>query len=266
MLIDTHVHLDSYSDDEIAGVLQRGREVNVKALISAGTTVESSARCVQLSDKFPDVFSGVGVHPMDLINPLDEEDYDVLKRLINSNNKVIVMSEIGLDYLDGMPNREWQFSAFRNQIGIAREFNLPIVFHSRESNEDCFRVLKEEKAYEVGGVMHYFQGTREDAQKAIDMGFYISIARPIFKLKHLRNILTDIPVNNLVVETDSAPQPFKAKRENWTEPRHLRSIVREIATLKDLEEAYVEREILNNMKALLKDKWDIVLPLLDSEA
>ena len=78
--------------------------------------------------------------------------------------------------------------------------------------------------------------------------------------------MTDIPVNNLVVETDSAPQPFKAKRENWTEPRHLRSIVREIATLKDLEEAYVEREILNNMKALLKDKWDIVLPLLDSEA
>ena len=86
MLIDTHVHLDSYSDHEIEGVLQRGREVNVKALISAGTTVESSARCVQLSDKFPDVFSGVGVHPMDLINPLDEEDYDVFKRLINSNN------------------------------------------------------------------------------------------------------------------------------------------------------------------------------------
>lgn len=265
MLIDTHVHLDSYSDEEIGGILQRGREVNVKAVISAGTTVQSSERCVQLTDKFPEVFSGVGVHPMDLPLPLDEGDYASIRGLISSNKRVIVMSEIGLDYLDGMPNREWQFSAFRNQIGIAREFGLPIVFHSRESNEDCFRVLKEEKAYEVGGVMHYFQSTYEDAKKAIDMGFYLSIARPVFRLKHLRQVLVDIPVNNLVVETDSAPQPFKAKRENWTEPRHLRSIVREIAVLKDLEEAYVEKKILNNMKALLLDKWDVISPALGSD-
>ena len=258
MLIDTHVHLDSYSDDEIEGVLQRGREVNVKALISAGTTVESSARCVQLSDKFPDVFSGVGVHPMDLINPLDQEDYDVLKRLINSNNKVIVMSEIGLDYLDGMPNREWQFSAFRNQIGIAREFNLPIVFHSRESNEDCFRVLKEEKAYEVGGVMHYFQGTIKEAKEIIDLGVYISIARPIFRLPHLQEVVSKIPIANIVIETDSAPQPFKKNRDNWTEPHYLRSITKKIAELKDMDEASVETALFHNTKQLLSHRWGIL--------
>ena len=71
--------------------------------------------------------------------------------------------------------------------------------------------------------------------------------------------------NNLVVETDSSPQPFKAKRENWTEPRHLRSIVREIAVLKDLEEAYIEKKILSNMKTLLLDKWDVILPALGSD-
>ena len=265
MLIDTHIHLDSYSDDDIPDILQRSKDVNVKAVISAGTTVVSSTRCVELASKFPEVFSGVGVHPMDLVHSLDEGAYNSLRELISSSERVLVMSEIGLDYLEGMPDREWQFSAFRNQIGIAREFGLPIVFHSRESNEDCFRVLKEEKAYEVGGVMHYFQGTYEDAQKAIDMGFYVSIARPIFRLQHLRDVLVNIPINHLVVETDSAPQPFKKNRDNWTEPRHLRSIVREIASLKDLEEVEVEQNLLNNMKTLLFNKWDVILPALESE-
>ena len=262
MLIDTHVHLDSYSDKDILKILQRAYGVNVKAVISAGTTVASSKRCVKLASKFQSVFCGIGVHPMDLVRPLDTSDFNSITELIMSCEKVVVMSEIGLDYLDNMPDREWQFSALRHQIGIAREFNLPIVFHSREANEDCFRVLKEEKAYEVGGVMHYFQGTHDDAQKVIDMGFYVSIARPIFRLEHLRNVVVDIPIRNLVVETDSAPQPFKKKRENWTEPRHLRSIVQEISDLKGLEEAHVEEKILNNMKTLLFKKWDLISSVL----
>ena len=163
MLIDTHVHLDSFSDDEIAAILDRSREAGVGFVICAGTTVASSIRSVALSRMYSSFFSGVGVHPMDITEPLVEVDYKALSDLAKAEEKVIVMSEIGLDYMDGMPDRAWQFPAFREQINIARNLNLPIVFHSREAHKDCFRVLREEKGYEVGGVMHYFQGSLEEA-------------------------------------------------------------------------------------------------------
>jgi TatD DNase family protein len=149
------------------------------------------------------------------------------------------MSEIGLDYMQSMPNRAWQFDAFRQQIRIARELNLPIVFHSRDAHDDCFRVLREEKAYQVGGVMHYFQGSQYDAEQMTDMGFFISI-------------------ECIVIETDAFPQPFKKNRENWTEPRHLRPIIEKIAELKSRDVREVEEVIFNNMKRLLQSRWDKV--------
>ena len=234
MLIDTHVHLDSFTDNEIAAILERSQEVGVGFVICAGTTVASSIRSVALSRMFSPFFSGVGVHPMDITEPLVQEDYKALADLAAGEEKVIVMSEIGLDYMEGMPDRAWQFPAFREQINIARNLKLPIVFHSREAHKDCFRVLREEKGYEVGGVMHYFQGSLEEAKEVIDMGFYISIARPIFRLPHLQEVVSKIPMENIVIETDSAPQPFKKNRDNWTEPRYLRPITEKIAELKEI--------------------------------
>ena len=169
MLIDTHVHLDSFTDNEIAAILKRSREVGDGLVICAGTTVASSTRSVDLSRIFSPFFSGVGVHPMDITEPLLQADYQALTDLAAREEKVIVMSEIGLDYMEGMPDRAWQFPAFREQINIARNLKLPIVFHSREAHKDCFRVLREEKGYEVGGVMHYFQGILEEAKEVIDM-------------------------------------------------------------------------------------------------
>lgn len=258
MLIDTHVHLDSFHNDEIIEILDRAHATDVGFVICAGTTVASSKRSVQLSHRFTSFFSGVGVHPMDIVQPLTQENYKDLSDLATESEKVIVMSEIGLDYLEGMPDRSWQFPAFRKQINIARDLNLPIVFHSRDAHQDCVRVLKEEKAYEVGGIMHYFQGTLEDAKRVIDLGFYISIARPIFRLPHLQEVVSKIPLNNLVIETDSAPQPFKKNRANWTEPHYLRPIMEKIAELKKLEVENVERSLFENTKKLLSSRWDIV--------
>ena len=170
----------------------------------------------------------------------------------------IVMCEIGLDYLPDMPDRAWQFDAFRKQISIARDFELPIIFHSRDAHNDCFRVLREERAFEVGGVMHYFQGSLYDAQTAIDSGFYISIARPLFRIDELQDVVKKISLEHIVIETDSAPQPFKKNRENWTEPRHLRSILLKIAELKDLSAQEVERIIFNNTKKLLSKRWESI--------
>ncbi len=240
-LVDTHTHLDSFSDEDVASILERARSVGVGAVISAGTTESSSRRAVELTSVFPDIFAGVGVHPMDLEGPIDDAAYSRLYETATSTAKVVVISEIGLDFMEGMPDRAVQYQAFRRQIGLARELRLPIVFHSREAHGETLRVLREERAYEVGGTMHYFQAGARTAEEAIDLGFLISLARPLLRLPELQYVAASLPLEHVVLETDAAPQPFKAKRENWTEPRHLREVARKLAELqrRDVEEIEV---------------------------
>ncbi len=267
MLIDCHVHLDSYTDDEVSEVLERGRSAGVAFVISAGTTVPSSERSIALSAKFPDFFSGVGIHPMDIGEPFDEETYAHLRRLAITNEKVLVISEIGLDFMEGAPDRAIQYTAFREQIRLARELGYPIVFHSRESHDEVFRLLREERAYEVGGVMHYFQGDLDTAKHAIDLGFYISLARPLLRYTYLQEVAAALPLDKIVIETDAAPQPFKAKRENWTEPRHTRVIAERLAELQDRSVEDIETVTSRNIRSLLGDGWQVVkkyVPKIDS--
>ena len=258
MLIDCHVHLDPYTDAEVSEVLQRGRDVGVSFVISAGTTLPSSERSIELSSKFPDFFSGVGIHPMDIRDPFDDETYAHLSRLAVSSEKVLVISEVGLDFMEGAPDRSIQYTAFREQIRLARELGYPIIFHSREAHDEVFRLLREERAYEVGGVMHYFQGDLDTAKRAIDLGFYISLARPLLRFTYLQEVAAAVPIEHIVLETDAAPQPFKAKRENWTEPRHTRVIAERLAQLQDMPVEEVEAATSNNIRTLLGESWETV--------
>ena len=201
--------------------------------MSAGTTLETSQRSIELSGAYDDFFSGVGIHPMNVTGPVDDATYERLRAMALSTQKVVVISEIGLDFMEGAPDRAIQYQAFREQIRLARELRLPVVFHSREAHDEVFRVLREERAYEVGGVMHYFQDDEITARKAIELGFYVSLARPLLRLPHLQRAAANLSLNDIVLETDAAPQPFKPKRENWTEPRHLRVIADRLAALQD---------------------------------
>ena len=258
MLVDCHVHLNAFSDDEVAQILQRARAAGVGFVISAGSTLDSSRRSVALAGLFPDFFAGVGVHPMDIVHPFDDKVYDQLSRMARSSDKVVVVSEIGLDFMDGALDRELQYQAFRRQIRLALELKLPIVFHSREAHPETLRVLREEQAYLVGGVMHYFQGDEETAKSAIDLGFYISLARPLLRLPELQQVAAGLPLQSIVLETDAAPQPFKAKRENWTEPRHVRDVARKFAELQGRSVEEVEAVTAQNTMALLGERADVV--------
>ncbi len=258
MLIDSHAHLDPYSDGEVSEILERGRNVGVGFVVSAGTTLETSQRSIELSKSFDDFFSGVGIHPMNVTGPVDEATYERLREMATGNDKVVVISEIGLDFMEGAPDRAIQYQAFREQIRLARELRLPVVFHSREAHDEVFRVLREERAYEVGGVMHYFQDDEATAGQAIELGFYVSLARPLLRLPHLQRAAANLSLNNIVLETDAAPQPFKAKRENWTEPRHLRVIADKLAALQGREPEEVEEATSANMRALLGRGWETV--------
>ena len=265
MLIDCHVHLDSYNDQEVSEVLERGRDAGVAFVISAGTTIPSSERSIELSEKFPDFFSGVGIHPMDISEPFSDQTFEHLHQLAISNEKVLVISEVGLDFMEGAPDRAVQYTAFREQIRLARVLGYPIIFHSREAHNEVFRLLREESAYEVGGVMHYFQGDLDAAKRAIDLGFYISLARPLLRYTYLQEVAAAIPLENIVLETDAAPQPFKAKRENWTEPRHTRVIAERLAELQGTSIEEVEAITSNNIRNLLGGRWQIVGAYIDTK-
>ena len=249
-LVDTHTHLDSFSDAEVSSILARARRVGVGAVISAGTTENTSRRAVELTSAFPDMFAGVGVHPMDLEGPIDDPAYARLHDMASSTGRVVVVSEIGLDFMEGMPDRAVQYQAFRRQIELARDLRLPIVFHSREAHAETLRVLREERAYEVGGTMHYFQADARTAEEAIDLGFLISLARPLLRLPHLQEVAASLPLEHVVLETDAAPQPFKARRENWTEPRHLRDVAQKLADLQRRDVREIEEATTQNVLRL----------------
>ena len=136
MLSDSHTHLDQYQPWEIDGLLNRALEAGVGPIITAGTTIESSRNCIALASRYPNVFAGVGIHPMDIRSPFTQDTYDLLKELAESSEKVIAVSEVGLDFMEGAPDRELQYHAFRKQIGLAKELGLPIVFHSREAHDE----------------------------------------------------------------------------------------------------------------------------------
>lgn len=229
-LVDCHSHLDGFSDAELVPLLGRAADAGIGAIVTSGTTLDTSRRAVRLASEHDSLFAAVGIHPSDLTGPIDDATERTLTGLANSEH-VVAMSEIGLDFQEKSPDRAIQYQAFRSQIGIARELGLPIVFHSREAPLDTLRVLREERGFEVGGAMHYFEASLEVAREAIDLGFHISLARPLLHSSALQAVAARLPISWLVLETDAYPQPFKKDPERRTEPRHAAEVAAKLAAL-----------------------------------
>ena len=248
---DAHTHLDQYGPDEIPGILERAAEAGIGFIVVAGTTIESTRACIRMTEEHPPFYAGVGIHPVEAVQPIDDATYGELESLARDNAKVVCISEIGLDYMPTSPDHQVQDQVFRSQIRLAKSLKLPIIFHSRESHADVFRTLREEDAGTVGGVMHYFQGDEPTAREAIDCGFFISMARPLTRLPELQDVARAIPLENMVLETDAYPQPFKKYRHNWTEPRHVREVAQFLADVKGITLEEVAEVTTNNLAGLL---------------
>ena len=251
LLGDCHTHLDQYSTAEIPEILDRAHKSGVAFAVCAGTTLKSTQDCIDLADRHGPLYAGVGIHPMEAHELVTEEVYSELGRMAKSSSKVVCISEVGLDFLPESPAHETQYQVFREHIRLAKGLKLPIIFHSRKSHNEVFQTLREENAGEVGGAMHYFQGDESTAREAIDCGFYISLARPLTRLPDLQEVAKAIPLENIVLETDAAPQPFKKYRTNWTEPRHVQSVAQTLAEIKEITVEEVARVTTGNLARLL---------------
>lgn len=232
MLIDIHTHIQQHDPSEVDGMLQRAADAGVSTIIAAGTTIEDSERAITLAERYSNVFAGVGIHPSDLNAPISAEDIAALESMA-VNERVTVMSEIGIDHMPHSPDHGWQEEAFAAQIEIAKRHDLPVVFHVREHLDDLTRfdargtalsILAEHDAGSLGGAAHYFQGDYEYASKVLDLGLKISFAKPLLRSKELQDVALRVPLDSIVLETDSYPQPFKKNRAKWTEPKDVRLV------------------------------------------
>lgn len=257
MLCDCHVHLASYKAQETYDVIRRAEAANVKTIITAGTTLETSQRCIDLAGSFTSLYAGVGIHPNRLRGFLQDRELEALERLAHSP-RVIVWSETGMDYLPNAPDQGWQEQAFREQIRLARRLRLPLVWHSQVTepnmaghHPETLRILREEHAEEVGGVMHYFQADEATAHMAMDAGFFISFAKPLLRQPHQWAIAQKLPLAHIVLETDASPQPYKPNRADWTEPKDVSLVAQKLAELKGISVEEVAEATSRNLLRLV---------------
>jgi len=254
MLIDSHAHIDEEKyDEDREAVLENARAAGVDLIINPAADEVSSRRAVALSEKYAMVYATVGFHPHDA-KSYDFQKHGRMLREWAKKDKVVAIGEIGLDYHYDFSPREIQQSVFVDQLIIAKEEGLPIVIHNRESMEDMWRLLKEHFSSEFGGVMHSYSGSVEMARIFLDMGFYLSISGTLtFKnARKLPEVVAMMPLDRLLVETDSpymTPTPHRGKRN---EPAFVRFVAEEVAKIRGMSIEAVEAITTENTKRVFR--------------
>lgn len=257
MLIDTHTHLDDarYNDDREA-MIARAREAGVEAFVTIGCDLTTSRSAVLLADQHPCIYASIGVHPHE-VKHINDGWYDEFRRLAR-NKKVVAYGEIGLDYHYNHSSPKDQRERFREQIHLARELQLPVIIHTREAQEDTVKILKEERASDVGGVFHCFSGDAWLAKDALDLGFYLSFSGILTfqNATMLREIAKNTPLDRVLIETDCpylTPVPHRGKRN---EPAFVAFVAKQLAEIHagtpSMSVDAIERMTTDNAKRLFK--------------
>jgi len=240
-LVDSHAHLDASAfDEDRAEVIGRALEAGVGAILTVGTDLESSRTAVALAEAYPSVFAAVGVHPHDA-SSATEETFVQLRELCH-HPKVLAVGEIGLDFYRDLSPRDVQRRVFERQLALAAEVEKPVIIHQRDSLSDVMERLEQwskEQAVKCDqplGVLHCFSGDVQAAERAIALGFYISLAGPVTYLNAKRPaaVAQAVPLDRLLLETDCpylSPHPLRGKRN---EPANVRLIAQRIADIKAL--------------------------------
>lgn len=253
MLVDTHAHLnDEQFNEDRNLVIQRAKEAGVDTIINIGYNKETILTTLDLINQYDFIFGAIGWHP-NHAHEMTEEDLDWIEKLTD-HPKILAIGEIGLDYYWDYAPKEIQQIVFRKQIQMAKRVQLPIIIHDRDAHSDICTILQEEGAKEVGGIMHSFSGSLEMAKECIELGFYISFSGPVtFKnAKKPKEIAKEIPLERILVETDSpylTPEPFRGKRN---ESAYVRYVAEKIAELREMDFEKFQEITSENARRILR--------------
>jgi len=255
-LIDSHAHIDfpQFADDRDA-MLERARAAGVTTLLAVGTGPgpEKLDSALPFAEQHDWIYATVGIHPHEA-REVTPQHLQELSRLAE-HPKVIAWGEIGLDYFYDHSPRETQHKVFRDQMELASHAKLPIIIHCRDAWTDCLNLLEEHwKPTTLGGILHCFSSTLEDARRGVDMGFLISFAgnSTYPKAQNLRDVAKVLPLEKLLIETDSpylAPQPYRGKRN---EPAYVAEVARILASVRDLSPEEFAAATSDNFRRLFR--------------
>lgn len=234
MLVDSHAHIDDDRfDADREEVVARAAAAGVPLIINIGADMDSSARTVELSQQYSGIYASVGMHPHDA-KDMRESDYSRLENWLKQP-KVVAIGEIGLDYHYDLSPRAVQKEVFLRQLDLARKTGKPFIIHEREAHADMYDIIRS-AARGLQGVFHCFSGSVESARKYLKLGFYLSVAGPVTFPKSIKTkeVARLIPLDRLLVETDSpylTPHPFRGRRN---EPAYVRLVAEEVARLRGI--------------------------------
>jgi TatD DNase family protein len=248
MLVDHHCHLDSpdFAGD-LDGVVGRARAAGVGLIVSISMHVRRLADTLKIAEAYANVFSSIGTHPHYAHTELDIPVAEIVR--LSAHPKIVAIGEAGLDYFYDKSPRDAQMQGFRRHIAVAQETGLPLVIHARDADADVAAVLEEEMARKrFGAVLHCFTGGRELAQRAVDLGLYISFSGILTfkKSDELRTIAAGVPLDRLLVETDApflAPGKYRGKRN---EPAYVVETAKELAKVKGIPQAALAQATTEN--------------------
>ena len=248
MIFDSHCHLnDENLYPRIDEVISDAKKTGVNKFLVVGYDLPSSQLAVKIANEYEECYAAIGIHPTEIPHT-SEQDYEELQSLV-SNPKVVAIGEIGLDYhwVKDLSQREIQKEWFIKQIEFANDCKLPISIHNRESNEDCLNVLKEHTPL-YGGVMHCYSGSVEMINDVIKLGLMISLGGPVTftNAKTPKEVAEEVPLDKLIIETDSpylTPHPHRGEKN---EPKHICLVLDEIARLRNMSKKHLEQVIYEN--------------------
>lgn len=231
MLIDTHLHLSSSDYDDVEKIVLNAKKNNVKYLIVSCCNMKDINEGIGLINKYDNVFLSIGLHPSEA-DMYSEEDICYIHNMILSCNKIVAIGEIGLDYYYGRENKESQKELFKKQLDLAQNLKIPVVIHTRDAVEDTINILKK---YNLKGVIHCFSGSLETAQIYIKLGYKLGIGGvSTFKNSKLNEILKNVELSDILLETDSpylAPEPVRGTKN---EPANIKYICNNLSVVKNI--------------------------------
>ena len=251
-MIDTHAHLDfpDYNADRDE-VIARAQEVGVKRIVNIGCDLKSSANSIDLATRYAHIFAAVGIHPHDA-KEYDAQVEEKLREFANSS-RVVAIGEVGLDFYRDHSPRDQQRVAFVRQIALAKELGLPLVVHIRNAYSEALDILVAEKAYQINVVLHCFSGNREEAVRAIDYGFFLSVGGVLtFTNSRLPELIIKMPLERILLETDApylTPHPHRGTRN---EPALIQLVYQKLAESLGRSFAEIEAQIDRNAETFFE--------------
>ncbi len=256
MFVDSHCHLDKLDFDElhnnVQDVVDKARQAKVTELLSVGVTLPAFPAMMEMITPFDNVYASCGVHPLDVESPFSM----VTLREYAQHTKVVAIGETGLDYHYKPDTAALQRERFEQQVSLAIELNKPLIIHTRDAREDTLAVLKNGHAEKCGGVIHCFTESLDFAEQAMDLGFYISISGIVTfrQATELKEVVKQLPVERMLIETDSpylAPVPHRGKQN---QPAYVVEVANYIAQLKGISLTEVATKTTQNFRDLFLAK------------